>query len=102
MFFFFFKQKTAYEIKECDWSSDVCSSDLFLASPDQLPESIRTAVMRNAGGDYNHAFFWSVMKKDGGGEPNGQLAIAIKKYFGDFDAFKKQFCATAKDRKSVV
>src|ERR1051326_9509924 len=25
---FFFKQKTAYEIKECDWSSDVCSSDL--------------------------------------------------------------------------
>ena len=28
MFFFFFKQKTAYEIKECDWSSDVCSSDL--------------------------------------------------------------------------
>ena len=27
---FFFKQKTAYEIKECDWSSDVCSSDLIL------------------------------------------------------------------------
>ena len=26
---FFFKQKTAYEIKECDWSSDVCSSDLY-------------------------------------------------------------------------
>ena len=28
MIVFFFKQKTAYEIKECDWSSDVCSSDL--------------------------------------------------------------------------
>ena len=28
-YFFFFKQKTAYEIKECDWSSDVCSSDLL-------------------------------------------------------------------------
>src|ERR1051326_3071354 len=27
---FFFKQKTAYEIKECDWSSDVCSSDLLV------------------------------------------------------------------------
>ena len=25
---YLFKQKTAYEIKECDWSSDVCSSDL--------------------------------------------------------------------------
>src|SRR5881394_3644384 len=28
VFFFFFKQKTAYEIGWCDWSSDVCSSDL--------------------------------------------------------------------------
>jgi len=28
VFFFFFKQKTAYEISLCDWSSDVCSSDL--------------------------------------------------------------------------
>src|SRR5881296_1413626 len=27
-FFFFFKQKTAYEMLLCDWSSDVCSSDL--------------------------------------------------------------------------
>ena len=29
MLFFFFKQKTAYEIYQCDWSSDVCSSDLL-------------------------------------------------------------------------
>src|SRR3546814_10519308 len=27
-FFFFFKQKTAYEMRISDWSSDVCSSDL--------------------------------------------------------------------------
>src|SRR3546814_9271591 len=27
--FFFFKQKTAYEMRISDWSSDVCSSDLF-------------------------------------------------------------------------
>src|SRR3546814_7548736 len=27
-FFFFFKQKTAYEVRISDWSSDVCSSDL--------------------------------------------------------------------------
>jgi len=26
--FCFFKQKTSYEIVDCDWSSDVCSSDL--------------------------------------------------------------------------
>src|SRR3546814_16340509 len=29
MFFFFFKQKTAYEMRISDWSSDVCSSDLL-------------------------------------------------------------------------
>src|SRR3546814_3082652 len=28
--FFFFKQKTAYEVRSSDWSSDVCSSDLAL------------------------------------------------------------------------
>ena len=30
-YIFFFKQKTAYEILTCDWSSDVCSSDLFIS-----------------------------------------------------------------------
>src|SRR3546814_7198809 len=30
---FFFKQKTAYEMRISDWSSDVCSSDLLLADP---------------------------------------------------------------------
>src|SRR3546814_11381440 len=29
LFFFFFKQKTAYEMRISDWSSDVCSSDLM-------------------------------------------------------------------------
>src|SRR3546814_10121328 len=31
---FFFKQKTAYEMRISDWSSDVCSSDLLAVSPD--------------------------------------------------------------------
>src|SRR3546814_8147582 len=34
--FFFFKQKTAYEMRISDWSSDVCSSDLLL--PEMEPE----------------------------------------------------------------
>src|SRR3546814_7204752 len=31
LFFFFFKHKTAYELRISDWSSDVCSSDLMIA-----------------------------------------------------------------------
>src|SRR3546814_5939833 len=34
--FFFFNQKTAYELRISDWSSDVCSSDLALAVPLRL------------------------------------------------------------------
>src|SRR3546814_11351016 len=32
LFLFFFKQKTAYEMRISDWSSDVCSSDLIISS----------------------------------------------------------------------
>src|SRR3546814_4631799 len=34
--FFFFKQKTAYEMRISDWSSDVCSSDLLVILEDEL------------------------------------------------------------------
>src|SRR5213596_1528774 len=46
---FFFKQKTAYEIRPCDWSSDVCSSDLaggrdaFRAVKERAPLDVRVA-----------------------------------------------------------
>src|SRR3546814_7992518 len=45
--FFFFKQKTAYEMRISDWSSDVCSSDLQMNGPEQLvrnPLVLRHAV----------------------------------------------------------
>src|SRR3546814_2333858 len=37
--FFFFKQKTAYEMRISDWSSDVCSSDLVVAAIDHALSS---------------------------------------------------------------
>src|SRR3546814_19528728 len=44
-FFFFFKQKTAYEMRISDWSSDVCSSDLLLAGT-QLREQFVVVLER--------------------------------------------------------
>src|SRR3546814_7678775 len=41
LFFFFFKQNTAYEMRISDWSSDVCSSDLY-----DEPAAIDLAVDR--------------------------------------------------------
>src|SRR3546814_9833435 len=43
IFCFFFKQKTAYELRISDWSSDVCSSDLSAIFP------MTTAALRNFG-----------------------------------------------------
>src|SRR3546814_2156799 len=40
-FFFFFKQKTAYEMRISDWSSDVCSSDLSRAVKSRFAFFIR-------------------------------------------------------------
>src|SRR3546814_2194984 len=42
--FFFFKQKTAYEMRISDWSSDVCSSDLPARGRQQLLRPPRRAV----------------------------------------------------------
>src|SRR3546814_3573274 len=56
-FVFFFKQKTAYEMRISDWSSDVCSSDLFNVNqkPELYPlDRNRTLVMLPCGaGAYN-------------------------------------------------
>src|SRR3546814_2459187 len=45
--FFFFKQKTAYELRISDWSSDVCSSDLYDTSA--------------AGDDPRNFYVWGAM-----------------------------------------
>src|SRR3546814_17620394 len=43
--FFFFKQKTAYEMRISDWSSDVCSSDLHRARARAAPRPHRNIVI---------------------------------------------------------
>src|SRR3546814_2026797 len=44
MFFFFFKQKTAYEMRISDWSSDVCSSDLCDYADCTYPSATKTCT----------------------------------------------------------
>src|SRR3546814_20203939 len=49
IFFFFFKQKTAYEMRISDWSSDVCSSDLFFHLAGELLQAEGLGQEVNAG-----------------------------------------------------
>ncbi|ENO87494.1 superoxide dismutase [Thauera linaloolentis] len=52
-------------------------------------------VYNNSAQVWNHTFFWSSMKPNGGGEPTGALADAIKAKWGSFEDFKKAFQASA-------
>ncbi|HPE33562.1 MAG TPA: superoxide dismutase [Bacteroidales bacterium] len=57
------------------------------------------AVVRNNGGGYlNHDFFWKIMSKNGGGQPEGDLAKAITDAFGSFENFKNLFSDAAANR----
>src|SRR3546814_10051849 len=69
IFVFFFKQKTAYEMRISDWSSDVCSSDLFYHA-DTPTHAIRAYDVDKtagtlAGGRLFHQF------EHGNGRPDG-------------------------------
>ncbi len=51
-------------------------------------------IFNNAAQVWNHTFYWHSLKPNGGGEATGAVADAIKKKFGSFDDFKKQFTQT--------
>jgi Fe-Mn family superoxide dismutase len=55
----------------------------------------QVGVFNNAAQIWNHTFFWSCMKPNGGGAPTGDVASAIDKAFGGLDKFKEQFKAAA-------
>ena len=52
-------------------------------------------VYNNSAQVWNHTFFWNCMSPNGGGEPAGALADAIKAKWGSYDDFKKAFQASA-------
>ena len=48
-------------------------------------------VFNNAAQVWNHTFYWHSMKPNGGGQPTGDLADAIKRDFGSFEKFSEEF-----------
>lgn len=47
-------------------------------------------IRNNAGGHWNHSFFWKLMQPEGGGEPDGEIISSINEAFGSFDVFKSR------------
>ena len=71
--------------------------DLLLKT-DELPSAIKTTVINNGGGHYNHTLFWLMMCPAGKARGKGNLLTAIQNTFGSFDQFKILFENAAKSR----
>ena len=67
----------------------------ILTSLDAINADKRASVINHGGGFYNHTFFWESMKPQGGGDPSGDLAIALNASFGSIEAFKEAFSTKA-------
>jgi superoxide dismutase, Fe-Mn family len=63
----------------------------MLRNLNSVPAGVRQVVRNNGGGHENHSMYWQIMKPNGGGEPTGAIASAIKQSFGSFADFKKKF-----------
>ncbi len=80
----------------------VAGTDMAKMSIDDLVKSVNAstpaAVRNNAGGHWNHTFFWNIMSPKGGGQPKGAVATAINKKYGSFDKFKEEWAKAATGR----
>ncbi len=52
-------------------------------------------IFNNAAQVWNHTFYWNCLTPDGGGEPGGALADAIRQQFGSFEEFRQRFSTSA-------
>jgi len=69
--------------------------DELVASIHALPDKLRTAVCNQGGGHANHSLFWTSLSGSGGGEPRGELAMAIEDEFGPFQRFRETLTRAA-------
>ena len=74
------------------------TAEEILANLSSIEEPLRTTLRNNVGGHVNHTFWWSILSPKGGGAPGGDLAAAITRDAGSFDAFKTRFADAAMKR----
>ena len=60
-----------------------------------MPMEIRTQIRNNAGGVYNHRFYFNGLSKEHGQRPQGELAEAIDRQYGSYEKFKEEFTGAA-------
>lgn len=68
----------------------------LITNLDELPEEALPSIVKQGGGVYNHAMFWTMMTPNGPDKPQGDLLKAIERDFENYDNFKALFSRTAK------
>jgi len=76
-------------------AADATLTDLTIEDILKKCDGSNADLKNNAGGYYNHGFFWEGMAAKAGGEPKDTLATVIAKDFGSFENFKTQFTDAA-------
>ncbi|MNE56857.1 Superoxide dismutase [Fe] [compost metagenome] len=64
-------------------------------SLEEIVKASDGGIFNNAAQVWNHTFYWHCLSPQGGGEPEGKLAVAINQAFGSFAEFKQQFSDAA-------
>ncbi len=72
-------------------AEDVTLTDLSIEDILKKADGTNADLKNNAGGYYNHGFFFEGMKAKSEGQPKDTLATVIAKDFGSFENFKTQF-----------
>lgn len=67
------------------------SVEWLLKNLSLIPPEIKQNIINNAGGVYNHNFFWSILKKDVPFNPNSKIGKEILNEFTTFEGFKEEF-----------
>src|SRR3546814_5500905 len=91
---FFFKQKTAYDLRISDWSSDVCSSDLQSRGADDGGDHGLAGVAGGEVGDRVHA------RVGLRGQLRGREAVAQRRMRSDYRRVGKECVSTCRSRWS--
>src|SRR3546814_2437983 len=102
--FFFFKQKTAYELRISDWSSDVCSSDLDIFSRKAvLTFALAGSAILGGIGAVGHLTNGFIGRTDGYGQLLAELDHRIRPNLGlsvtcDGDGTFSPACSTSENQ----
>ena len=83
-------------IEGTDWEKLIVEE--LVSRVNEVPADLKNTVINNAGGHANHSLFWTVMSPQGGGDPIGQVSLAIEQELGGFEKFKEAFTKAAISR----